>query len=70
MIFTGNSNFHTQFVRHMQAILFKTFLDEGHEEVDATVMGAHAGEEEESMFEAIARSGMEVRILLVCCSRK
>ena len=50
----------------MQTILFKTFLDKGHEKVDARVMIQPVmvnGKSiyEDSLYDAIARSGKEVK---------
>lgn len=63
--------FNIQFIKCMQTILFKTFLDKGHEYVDARVMmpsdivveGSIYEESlyEESLYEAIARSERRVR---------
>lgn len=50
-------------MRRMQTILFKTFLDKGHENVDARVMlNSKDQKDEESLYGAIARSEISVRI--------
>lgn len=47
----------------MQAILFKTFLDKDHENVDATVMVNSENQvDKESLYDIIARSEMRVSI--------
>ena len=48
----------------MLSILFVTFLDDSHNQVDATCMVDVSNESEETLYDTIATSGVQVRKLM------
>ena len=52
---------HTQFIEEMLSILFVTFVDEDHKKVDATCMVDVSSESGETLYDTIAKSGVQVR---------